>query len=90
MLDPSIYPILSRAEGLDHAGMKAFSDSLTEEEKVQASKEADKLIGVLSTALDPFIKTIMQAVESLVPVIQRWYDALPQEIKDELTSKKEE
>jgi hypothetical protein len=87
MLDPSIYPILSRAEGLD---FEAFSESLTEDEKVQASKEADKLIGILSDAFDPFIKTITRAVESLVPVIQEWYDALPQEMKDDLTRKREE
>jgi hypothetical protein len=90
MLDPSIYPILSRAEGLDAEALEVFSDSLTEEEKVQASKEADKLIGVLSDAFDPFIKTITRAVESLVPVIQEWYDALPQEMKDELTRKRGE
>jgi hypothetical protein len=90
MLDPSIYPILSRAEGLDPAGTKAFRDSLTEDEKEQASKEADKIIDVLSDAFDPFIKTITRAVESLVPAIQEWYDTLPQEMKDELTSKKGE
>jgi hypothetical protein len=86
VIDPKNYPILSRAEGLDSKGLEALRVSLTDDERRQASEEAEKLINTLSYVFEPFIKTIAQAMNMLAPLIKNWYEALPQEEKEKLLS----
>ncbi len=87
MLDPKVYPILSRAEAFKPGEVELFMKALTQTEKEQIKEESEMLIKSLGDIIDPAWRIVAKAIDAFVPVLREWFDSLPQEERNKLLSK---
>jgi hypothetical protein len=90
MLNPTIYPILSRYEYFCAEEFKDFLANMRDAEKEDARDEADDLVASVVLALTPFLEAGGDLARIVVKAWGESYDSLPEDVKAKLIKAVEE